>query len=254
MKWTLFARLEQTVARARRLDPIQDRTALARALRQNNPGFEASPDDVALTMSGAALGLLCRLPSDINEAAASIVDENPLAPAEALARVAALAYVALCDDLLPDDLPGGSGLIDDAISLRATGVGAPNGWDQDQRALQLQELGVEARFLSLFLPRDRMDEFNRALAELFWTITSYTQVPLSELKETTRKLIETPPKSLAQLLPHRDGAEQVNRPKLFELCNAKPEQLADSLRFAFEDGVVIALVDGRLRLVAGIPQ
>lgn len=250
MKWTLFARLEQTVARARRLDPAADRPALARMLAQHNPMVDAAASDAALTMAGVALTLLCRLPKDIDEAAASIVDANPLAPAEALARVAALAYVALCEDLLPDDLPGGSGLVDDAISLRATGVGAPNGWDQDERARHLEVLGVEARFLSLFLPRDRMDEFNRALDELFGTIAVYSRVPLAELKDVTRRLIEEPPKSLAQLLMHHDGAEEVNRPTLFALCNAELEIADEVLRFAFDDGVVIEIVDGHLRLAA----
>lgn len=251
MKWTLFARLEQTVARARRLNPVEDRIALARILEHNNPGLGADANTTALTMAGVALSLLCRLPRDIDEAAASIVDANPLAPAEALARVTSLAYVALCDDLLPDDLPGGSGLVDDAISLRATGVGAPNSWDQDERARQLEELGVEARFLSLFLPRDRMADFDRALRDLFWTVASYTRAPLADLKETTRRLIEAPPRTLEQLLPKHDGPKQVSRPKLFELCDAKLEVVGDTLRFSFEDGVVIELANGHLRLVAG---
>jgi hypothetical protein len=250
MKWTLFARLERTVARARRLDPDTDRPALAQILNRHNPKLGAATDDAALSMAGAALTFLCRLPMDIDEAAASIIDANPLAPTEALARVASLAYVALCDDLLPDDLPGGSGLVDDAISLRATGVGAPNGWDQDERARQLEALGVEARFLSLFLPRDRMDEFNRALGELFWTIAAYTRAPLSELKDVTRRLIEEPPKSLSELLLLHEGAAQIDRPKLFWLCDAALERDGETLRFVFDDGVVIELVDGHLRLIA----
>jgi hypothetical protein len=121
MKWTLFARLEQVVARARRIDVISDRPALAQQLELFNPALGAG--EAALSMAGAALTLIHQLPKDINEAAASIVDANPLAPSKALARVVSLAYVALRDDLLPDDLPGGCGLIDDAICLRAAGGG-----------------------------------------------------------------------------------------------------------------------------------
>lgn len=248
MKWTLFARLDRTVAHARHLDVAADAPVLAASLVANNPRLLAGCEDAAETMARCALAMLCRLPEDIDEAAASLIDENPLAPAETLARVAALAYVALCDDLLPDDLPGGSGLIDDAISLRATGVGAVHGWDQDARARQLATLGVEARFLSLFLPRARLAEFDHALGGLFWTISTYTRAPLSEVKQVTRRLIERPPRTLAELLPEHDGFDTAPRPRLFALCDATLEPTDAALRFRYTDGVVIALEANHLRL------
>jgi hypothetical protein len=246
MKWTLFARLDGTVNRARRLDPVADCPALAATLLDHNPRVAEGSSDAAMLMARHALGLLSRLPKDIDEAAASIVDPNPLAPGDALARVAALAYVALCKDLLPNDLPGGGGLVDDAISLRATGVGAANVWDQDARARQLERLGLEARFLSLFLPRARLPEFNHALAGLFWTVSAYTRVSLAELKQTTRRLIEQPPQTLAELLPEHDGLDQTPRPELFELCDASVEHDGQRLRFAFDDAIVIDLAGEQL--------
>lgn len=246
MKWTLFARLDGTVERARRLDPVRDCPALAATLIAHNPRVAERPAEVASTMARHALGLLAQLPKDIDEAAASIVDPNPLAPGDTLARVAALAYVALCEDLLPNNLPGGAGLIDDAISLRATGVGAANVWNQDARARQLERLGVEARFLSLFLPRARLPEFNHALAGLFWTVSAYTRVSLAELKQATRRLIEQPPRTLAELLPEREGLDQTPRPLLFELCDASVDLVEQGLRYVFEDGVVVELAGARL--------
>ncbi|MCA9682417.1 MAG: hypothetical protein KC457_09495 [Myxococcales bacterium] len=260
MQWTLFARLEHTVAHARKLDPQGDAPTFARVLREHVPelfaGFSDDEDPqaqaAALTVATAALKLLRRLPRQIDEAAASLVDATPAAPNEDLAKIAALAYVACSDDLLPDDQPAGYGLLDDALLLRAAELGPASAWDYDAR---IPALGLELRFLSLLLPRDLLPAVDVALCDLLATSATYHRFPLAVLKETSRRLIEQPPATAAELLDLADQAaaaiepRPVHRPPLFAVVPGKLEAVGDTLQFGFDDGVRIELAAGALRQI-----
>lgn len=252
MKWTLFARLEQAVARARGLQARRDTQRFGDELRGRVPELFASLEGGAESkqarraadlVARKALELLAGLPAQINESAASLVDATPSAPAEALAKTAALAYVACVDDILADDLPVGYGLVDDAILLRAAELGPPTAWPE---AGQADELGTQARFLSLLLPRDTLERFDGALDDLFRMHGTYTRIPLFVLKQAARQLIEDPPEDVSELLPPaaEDEVEDgpAPRPPLFALSTAELcDDDGDALRFRFADGVELTL-------------
>jgi hypothetical protein len=248
MRWTLFARLEQTVDHARRLDPHRDAPCFAEELLASVPEIftklsPARSSRAAHAMAEAALHQLRQLPHQINEDAATLVDPPPLPLHETLARTAALAYVACADDFLSDDLPAGYGLIDDALLLRAAEVGPASTWTHDQR---VRRLGAEARFLSLFLPRALLPKVDAALDELFAIISSYARFPRVVLEETTRRLIERPPEHLSELLPRPEAGEDrpraTVRPPLFSISEGRVGELDDDrLRFEFDDGVALTL-------------
>jgi uncharacterized membrane protein YkvA (DUF1232 family) len=103
----------------------------------------------------------------IVEAMLGAIDRRTTEPAVRSALTGALAYLVQPRDLLPDDLPGGFGFIDDCMILRATVSEfidfLPAGFTTIEKERRLLEL------LAIAIPPERLPEFQRAV-ESIWLI------------------------------------------------------------------------------------
>lgn len=173
----LYQLIEEVTDRIDALDPGpgEDRDAFARQLLAARPdlfaqlegGAEGEP---AHRASAALASCLLRLIKDIpviSEAMLHAIDRRGAEPAVRCALAGALAYLVRLKDLLPDDLPGGFGYVDDCVILRATATEfldfLPTGFttaDRERRVLEL---------LAVCVPPERINEFQAAVEEIWLT-------------------------------------------------------------------------------------
>ncbi|HOX45930.1 MAG TPA: YkvA family protein [Myxococcota bacterium] len=196
----LFELLHQSLKRISDLDPRRDAPAFARAMLALRPELAqrwagAELERLAQAVAGVQIGLIRELP-DVARAAEAAVFDRSTFPAARCALVGALGYLVRPRDLLPDDLPGGLGFLDDSLVLRTvtTGFfGEVHGrlecLDQERRKL---------RFHALCLPAERLPEFARALDEVWALFHRLLGVPREAAEATTKAIIEDP---FGRLLP-----------------------------------------------------
>lgn len=196
----LYQLIEAVANRIEALDtgPGEDRDAFAAQLLETRPDLFSQLDggvegEAARRASAALASCMLRLIKDIpviSEAMLHAVDRRTAEPAVRCALAGALAYLVRLKDLLPDDLPGGFGYIDDCVILRATATEfldfLPAGFttaDRERRVLEL---------LAICVPSDRVPEFQAAVEEIWLTF----HVLLWESEEVAldlgNQLIEAP--------------------------------------------------------------
>lgn len=188
----LYELIEEVVGRIERLDPRPgpDRNAFAEQLRATRPdlfqqlegGVEgAQALGASTTLASCMLRLIKDIPV-ISEAMLHAIDRRGAEPAVRCALAGSLAYLVRLADLLPDDLPGGFGFVDDCVILRATATEfldfLPTGFTTAERERRLLEL------LAVCVPPERMNEFQAAVEEIWLTF----HVLLWESEEVAQEL------------------------------------------------------------------
>jgi uncharacterized membrane protein YkvA (DUF1232 family) len=196
----LFELLHESLQRIRDLDPRRDAPAFAQGMLALRPELAkrwagAELEALSRAVAGVQLGLIRELP-DVARAAEDAIYDRSTFPAARCALVGALAYLVRPRDLLPDDLPGGLGFLDDSLVLRTvtTGFfgeahGRLEGLDQERRKL---------RFHALCLPAERLPEFARTLDEVWALFHRLLGVAREAAEATTKAIIEDP---FGRLLP-----------------------------------------------------
>jgi uncharacterized membrane protein YkvA (DUF1232 family) len=196
----LYQLIEETVDQIEALDPGPGahRDAFARQLLESRPDLFARLDGgpegeqarrAADALSSCMMRLIKEIPI-ISEAMLHAIDRHNAEPAVRCALAGSLAYLVRLADLLPDDLPGGFGFLDDCLILRATATEfldfLPTGFTDADRERRLLEL------LAICLPPDRIPEFQTAVEEIWLTFHVLLWESEDVAQELGSRLIEDP--------------------------------------------------------------
>lgn len=196
----LYQLIEETADKIEALDPGPgpDRDAFAEQLREARSDLFSQVEggaegDTARRATEALASCMLRLIKDIpviSEAMLHAIDRRTAEPAVRCALAGALSYLVRLKDLLPDDLPGGFGYIDDCVILRATATEfldfLPTGFttaDRERRVLEL---------LAICVPPERIHEFQAAVEEIWLTFHVLLWESEDVATELGNQLIDNP--------------------------------------------------------------
>jgi uncharacterized membrane protein YkvA (DUF1232 family) len=195
----LFDMLEPLSNRLEGLSDEEDGPAFAALLLKCRPeafgelvgGAQSSEARLAAhAIAGLCLAELRQVPEIVDYLCRKMSDSS-LSPSLRSTMAFALAYLAAPIDLLPDDLPGGFGYVDDAIMLWGL-VGAL--YESQRERRDRFRTAVEAiRTLSMSLPRNVAELLeNTALGAIAVVNALNRYVPESDLLRLTRNYIDYP--------------------------------------------------------------
>ena len=172
-----------------------DVPAFAKQLRAARPDlFLPFNDDergelASRAVAAAMLRVIGEIPQ-IVDAMLNAIDRKTTDPAVRCALTGALAYVVQPRDLLPDDLPGGFGFIDDCVILRATITEflefLPRGFTTVEREKRLLEL------LAVAIPPTRLPDFQAAVEGIWLAFHVMLWKSEDEIESTSKQIAADP--------------------------------------------------------------
>ena len=131
---------------------------------------------------------ICALPQVV-ESIQTSMDNSTMSASERLVRIAALAYLVCENDILPDDLPAGSGLIDDCITLRGARLATSTVLGTDYFTEDL----VQIHYLSAAVPPHVLPTIESVLVHAATIAFQTRSLPDAVIEIAIRELIEHPP-------------------------------------------------------------
>lgn len=144
---------------------------------------------LALRLARKQLALVAELPGMV-EAIVATLDVPTDPPALRLMQVAALAYLVNPGDLLPDDMPGGYGFVDDSIVLRAIAVTVPPLYGMDAAQVARERLVID--FHGLCIPRAIAPELVRAVQASTALVQMLGFLPPALVEGSIQSLLDDP--------------------------------------------------------------
>lgn len=145
-------------------------------------------ENALLTLSLAQLGFIKQLPTIAREMS-NMLQTGGGEPAFRCVLAASLAYLVQPQDLLPDDLPGGYGFVDDALLLHEA---CALSWEIAGDIARAEERRKSFRFIFIFVPDDSQEKFKAAFAGLATTLNVMRTLDPGIAEMTTRTLIANP--------------------------------------------------------------
>jgi uncharacterized membrane protein YkvA (DUF1232 family) len=212
----LFKLVKEITRKIDSLDPLVDAPDFAAALKQTNPGLfqelTTAKNNEMLPFAAEAIAhceieIIKEIPR-IVDGMIGAVERRTTEPAVRCALVGSLAYLVQPRDLLPDDLPGGFGFVDDCMMLRATISEflnfLPPGFTNVDREKRLLD------FLAVCIPQERIQEFQDAIQDIWRTFHSLLWLPADEVDGITEQIMQDPlgtvfPMSVDGDVPLPDG-------------------------------------------------
>lgn len=194
----LFELLDQIAHRINDLDQDRDWPAYAEQLRSMNPEMLQSlmGDDsderigwAAERVARAHLGLIKDIPWYVH-ALIQAANDPYMEPAYRCAIVGSMAYLVQPHDLIPDDLPGGFGLLDDCILLHVTAAECLEYLPRDFTTAEREQLLVN--LLMQAIPDKRFPEFRAAIAGVRQLIFHLGLLDPLLVEQTTAAMINDP--------------------------------------------------------------
>jgi uncharacterized membrane protein YkvA (DUF1232 family) len=234
----LYDLTDRVVGRIGALDPAVEVPLFERELQKARPELiEKLGGEATGRLSAALLGLVKEIPV-IVAALREAVDKRSTHPAVRCAMVGALTYLVQPRDLIPDDLPGGFGFIDDSLILRATVCeyfdALPAGFTSQQRERD------NFRLLALCVPPARLKEFQDQIDGVWHLFHRLLLLPLDSVDRAISGFEEDPlGASLDTSAPAPDGPPP--GPDLSVACDCSVRLREGALCLVFQDGVEIIL-------------
>ena len=164
----LFQLLDEVCARIDALDVAKEAPRFAAELRRRNPHLEAEVakgipgidvDYLIEVMSMGHLTLVKAIPGLVREMR-TLVQSGACEPAFRCLLAATLAYTVQPRDLLPDDLPGGYGFVDDALMLHEA---CALSWEVSGDMARAEDTRKKFQFIFAAVPQDRHAQFQEAV-------------------------------------------------------------------------------------------
>ena len=235
----LYDLTDRVVGRIQALDPAVEVPLFKKELQKTRPDLvkRLGSDEVVDRLSKALLDLVKEIPVIVGALREAVLKRSTH-PAVRCAMVGALAYLVQPRDLIPDDLPGGFGFIDDCLILRATVCeyfdALPLGFTSQQRERD------NLRLLALCVPPARRGEFQAQVDGVWHLFHRLLLLPLDSVDRAISGFEEDPlgasPDGLA---PDPDGLPPGPDLSVAEDCSAGLRDGAPCL--LFPDGVEILL-------------
>ncbi len=150
---------------------------------------ETTSAEVGITLARCMIGVIKDIPS-IVEAMLNAIDRRTTEPAVRCALAGGLSYLVRPRDLLPDDLPGGFGFVDDCMILRATVteflVYLPKDFTSTERERRILEL------LAMCIPPDRLHEFQAEVEGIWLTFHALLWESEDQVDRVTAEILRDP--------------------------------------------------------------
>lgn len=194
----LYQLLDKLYARIDRMDIDAEVPQFAAQLRRmrpsiiselNSQGMKAEALQKALlTLSLAQLGFIRQIPT-IGREMSDMLQTGGGEPAFRCVLAASLAYLVQPQDLLPDDLPGCYGFVDDTLLLHEA---CALSWEVAGDVARAEEKRKTFKFIFMFVPDDGQEKFKEAIAGLATTLNIMRTLDPGVAELTTQMLIANP--------------------------------------------------------------
>jgi uncharacterized membrane protein YkvA (DUF1232 family) len=139
-------------------------------------------------LSAAELTIIKGLPAIAKEMAGTLSNGGG-DPAFRCILAASLAYLVQPNDLLPDNLPGGYGFVDDALMLHEA---CALSWEVTGNMKQAEEKRKIFQFLFLAVPDNKLAEFRSAISGMAITLNVMRNMEPMVAQMTTQIIIDNP--------------------------------------------------------------
>ncbi len=199
----LFHLLDKTYARINKLDTIADAPLFADQLRMMRPTIKSELkaqgiladqlDKALLILSTAQIGVIKDIPA-IGAEMSKMLQAGQGEPAFRCVLAASLAYLVQPQDLLPDNLQGGYGFVDDALLLHEA---CALSWEITGDMARADEKRKIFQFIFTFVPDGSRKLFQNAISGLAMTLNIMRSLDPSLAEMTTQVLIENPLQPIA---------------------------------------------------------
>jgi uncharacterized membrane protein YkvA (DUF1232 family) len=190
----LYKLLERVTAGIDALETETEAPRFALQLRKFRPDLfelldEPEAERSSLAVAIHMLGIVKEIPV-IVDSIRSAVELRSTHPSVRCAMVGSLTYLVQPHDLLPDDLPGGYGFIDDSLILRATVSEyfetLPPGFTSSEKEREV------LRLLALCAPAEDLPRFQAAVDGVWHLFQRLMLLPPSQIGDTIQTLIDEP--------------------------------------------------------------
>jgi len=167
-----------------------------------------------IILSIAQLGIIKGIPEIVTEMS-KMLKAGSGEPAFRCVIAASLAYLVQPKDLLPDDLPGGYGFVDDALFLHEA---CALSWEVAGDMKRAEEKRKIFQFIFMFVPDKSRELFQSAISGIATTLNIMRSVDPMMAEMTTQMLIANPLQPIASLgggaagAPSTFGSQFANYP------------------------------------------
>jgi uncharacterized membrane protein YkvA (DUF1232 family) len=149
---------------------------------------QAVLDGALVSMAKGALGRIKKIP-EMTKVMLDHLQNPKTEPAVRCALACILAYVVQPRDLIPDNSPGGYGLLDDAVMVHA---GSLNVLELHAEPAKLKPEENYLRFLATFMPREATAALQQTVQSLEMALAFYRMLPVDMLETTTGIIMANP--------------------------------------------------------------
>jgi len=141
-----------------------------------------------LALSAAQITVIKGIPAITTEMS-KVLQAGSAEPAYRCVLAASLAYLVQPHDLLPDDLPGGYGFVDDSLLLHEA---CALSWEISGDKARADEKRKIFQFIFIFVPDGKQQLFQNAISGLAMTLNIMRSLDPMLAEMTTQTLIANP--------------------------------------------------------------
>jgi uncharacterized membrane protein YkvA (DUF1232 family) len=199
----LFQMLDNVYTRINKLNFAEEMPRFASQLRKMRPSLEAELtakgiaadqlEQTILALSTAQLVLIKGIPKTADDMS-KMLQSGSGEPAFRCVLAASLAYLVQPHDLLPDDLPGGYGFVDDALLLHES---CALSWEVEGNMARAEEMRKLFQFIFTFVPDGSRELFQSAISGIAMTLNIMRSLGPGLTEMTTQMLIANPLQPIA---------------------------------------------------------
>jgi uncharacterized membrane protein YkvA (DUF1232 family) len=194
----LYQLIDKLNAQINKMDVKAEAPLFVEQWRKMRPSLEnelkshgVPPDqfaNVMLTLSMAQLGYIKCIPTWATEMC-QVLQSGSGDPSFRCVLASSLAYLVQPLDLLPDNLPGGYGFIDDVLLLTEARAIS---WDISGNSKNAEEIRKVFQFIFVFVPDNRQEEFKNAINGMATVMNLFSSLDPMVAEMTTQMLIQNP--------------------------------------------------------------
>ncbi|MBN1697969.1 MAG: DUF1232 domain-containing protein [Spirochaetales bacterium] len=194
----LFKLIDETCSRINKMDPMAEAPKFAAQLLKMKPNFkrELQAQGIEAENIEGAFSTLCLAQLGVTKGIPAIAEEMTQMlrkgggePAFRCVIAAGLAYFVQPRDLLPDNLPGFYGFLDDALMLHEA---CALSWEVTGNTAQAEEKRKIFQFIFMFVPDQSIELFRSAVSGLAVTLNMMRCLDPSMAEMTTQMIIAQP--------------------------------------------------------------